>query len=156
MPDPDPLDQIDRKILKILSRDGRLPVTELAAQVGLSKTPCQSRLKRLQTQGYIQGFRAVLNPAKLNLDHVAFAEVKLRDTSERALSAFNAAVLKVPEIEQCHMIAGSFDYLLKIRTRDIQAYRQVLGETISALPHVGSTSTHVSMQSVKDTAFHSI
>ncbi len=156
MSDPEPLDQIDRKILKILSRDGRLPVTELAAQVGLSKTPCQSRLKRLQAQGYIQGFRAVLNPAKLNLDHVAFTEVKLRDTTERALSAFNAAVLKVPEIEQCHMIAGSFDYLLKIRTRDIQAYRQVLGETISALPHVGSTSTHVSMQSVKDTAFHSI
>ncbi len=149
----DQLDQIDRKILKLLSRDGRLPVTELAAQVGLSKSPCQSRLKRLQQEGYIQGFRAILNPAKLNLDHVAFAEVKLRDTSERALSAFNAAVLKVAEIEQCHMIAGSFDYLLKIRTRDIQAYRQVLGETISALPHVSSTSTHVSMQSVKDTAF---
>lgn len=153
MPNNDPIDQIDRKILKILSRDGRLPVTELAAQVGLSKTPCQSRLKRLQAQGYIQGFRAVLNPAKLNLDHVAFAEIKLRDTSERALSAFNAAVIKVPEIEQCHMIAGSFDYLLKIRTRDIQAYRLVLGETISALPHVAATSTHVSMQSVKDTAF---
>ena len=153
MPNNDPIDQIDRKILKILSRDGRLPVTELAAQVGLSKTPCQSRLKRLQAQGYIQGFRAILNPAKLNLDHVAFAEIKLRDTSERALSAFNAAVINVPEIEQCHMIAGSFDYLLKIRTRDIQAYRLVLGETISALPHVAATSTHVSMQSVKDTAF---
>lgn len=153
MPPDDPLDQIDRKILEVLSRDGRLPVTELAAMVGLSKTPCQSRLKRLQLHGYIQGFRAILNPAKLNLDHVAFAEVKLRDTSERALSAFNAAVLKVPEIEQCHMIAGSFDYLLKIRTKDIKAYRQVLGETISTLPHVGSTSTHVSMQSVKDTAF---
>ncbi len=153
MPPADPLDQIDRKILEVLSRDGRLPVTELAAMVGLSKTPCQSRLKRLQLHGYIQGFRAILNPAKLNLDHVAFAEVKLRDTSERALSAFNAAVLKVPEIEQCHMIAGSFDYLLKIRTKDIKAYRQVLGETISTLPHVGSTSTHVSMQSVKDTAF---
>ena len=153
MPPADPLDQIDRKILEVLSRDGRLPVTELAAMVGLSKTPCQSRLKRLQLHGYIQGFRAILNPAKLNLDHVAFAEVKLRDTSERALSAFNAAVLKVPEIEQCHMIAGSFDYLLKVRTKDIKAYRQVLGETISTLPHVGSTSTHVSMQSVKDTAF---
>ena len=153
MPDTDHLDQIDRKILRILSRDGRLPVTELAVQVGLSKTPCQSRLKRLQAQGYIQGFRAVINPAKLNLEHVAFAEVKLRDTSEKALSAFNAAVQNVPEIEQCHMIAGSFDYLLKIRTRDIGAYRQVLGETISALPHVASTSTHVSMQSVKDTAF---
>lgn len=153
MPDSHHLDQIDRRIMKILSRDGRLPVTELATQVGLSKTPCQLRLKRLQAQGYIQGFRAIINPAKLNLDHVAFAEVKLRDTSEKALAAFNAAVQTVPEIEQCHMIAGSFDYLLKVRTRDIAAYRQVLGETISALPHVGSTSTHVSMQSVKDTAF---
>ncbi len=150
------IDQIDRKILKLLSHEGRMPVTELASRVGLSKTPCQSRLKRLQAEGFIHGFRAVLNPSKLNLDHVAFVEVKLRDTSEHALSAFNEAVLRVPEIEQCHMIAGSFDYLLKIRSRDIQTYRQILGETISTLPYVSSTSTHVSMQSVKDTAFDAI
>ena len=108
------------------------------------------RVKRLQDQGYIAGFRAVLNPQKLGLEHVAFAEVKLSETTEKALSAFNNAVLKVPEIEQCHMIAGSFDYLIKVRTRDIQSYRQVLGEVISALPYVASTSTHVSMQSVKE------
>ena len=149
----DHLDRIDTKILRELSMDGRIPITDLAKKVGLSKSPCQVRMKRLQDQGYIQGFRAVLNPAKLGLDHVAFAEVRLTDTTEKALSAFNRAVMDVPEIEQCHMIAGSFDYLLKIRSRDIQAYRLILGEVISALPYVGSTSTHVSMQAVKDSAF---
>lgn len=155
MPHPDlsdDLDRIDRKILTILSADGRIPVTELARKVGLSKSPCQVRLKRLQDDGYIQGFRAILNAEKLGLEHVAFAEVKLTDTTEKALSAFNKAVLAVPEIEECHMIAGSFDYLLKVRTSDIQSYRRVLGEVISTLPYVGSTSTHVSMQSVKDEA----
>ena len=145
-----PLDRIDRKILRTLSAEGRLPIAELARRVGLSKSPAQVRLKRLQEQGYIQGFRAVLNPAKLGLNHVAFAEVKLTDTTEKALSAFNAAVMQVPEIEECHMIAGSFDYLIKVRTADIHSYRQVLGEVISALPHVGATSTHVSMQAVKE------
>jgi Lrp/AsnC family leucine-responsive transcriptional regulator len=147
------LDRYDLKIIEILSGDGRLPVTDLAKQVGLSKTPCQVRLKRLQAQGYILGFRAVLDPAKLAQEHVAFVEVRLTDTTEKALTAFNHAVRDVHEIEQCHMIAGGFDYLLKVRTRDIQGYRHVLGQVISALPHVASTSTHVSMQSVKDNAF---
>lgn len=147
------LDRYDREILRILSREGRLPVTELAQRVGLSKTPCQVRLKRLLADGYIQGFRAMLDPARLGLEQVVFVEVKLTDTTEAALSAFNAAVRQVPEIEQCHMIAGAFDYLLKLRTRDMQKYREILGSVVSSLPHVGSTSTHVSMQSVKDEAF---
>lgn len=145
-----PLDRFDLAMLRVLSTEGRLPVTELAARVGLSKSPCQVRLKRLQETGHIQGFRAVLDPAKLGLDHVAFVEVRLRDTTEAALRAFNAAARKVPEIEQCHMIAGAFDYLLKVRTADIRSYREVLGEVISALPHVANTSTHVSMQAVKE------
>ncbi len=144
------LDAFDRKILAALAQDGRLPVTALANRIGLSKTPCQQRLKRLIDEGYIQGFRAVLDPAKLGLDHVAFAEVKLSDTREEALRAFNTAVQAIPEIEECHMIAGRFDYLLKVRTSDIKRYRLVLGETISALPHVASTSTNVVMQSVKE------
>ncbi|MDA5095317.1 Lrp/AsnC ligand binding domain-containing protein [Aliiroseovarius sp. KMU-50] len=147
------LDRYDREIMKILSGDGRLPVTELAIRVGLSKTPCQVRLKRLIAEGYIQGFKAMLDPEKLGLDQVVFVEVELTDTTEAALTDFNAAVQAVPEIEQCHMIAGAFDYLLKLRTRDMHSYREVLGRVISALPHVGSTSTHVSMQSVKDDAF---
>lgn len=147
------LDDFDRKIVGALSNDGRISLAALAKIVGLSKSPCQVRLKRLQKDGYILGFRAVLNPSKLGEDHVAFVEVRLTDTTEPALHAFNKAVMGVREIEQCHMIAGSFDYLLKIRTNNIRTYRTVLGATVSKLPHVGSTSTHVSMEAVKDNAF---
>lgn len=146
------LDSYDRKILSQLAADGRLPITELASRVGLSKSPAQVRVKRLVAEGYITGFHAALDPRKLDLTHVAFVEVKLAATTEVALAAFNMAVRKVAEIEQCHMIAGAFDYLLKVRTRDIASYRRILGEVISALPHVASTSTHVSMEAVKDSA----
>jgi Lrp/AsnC family leucine-responsive transcriptional regulator len=151
-PNAGPLDGFDRKLLTELSKNGRLPVTELARRIGLSKSPTQARLKRLEAQGYILGYRALLDPEKLDRDHVAFVEVRLTDTREAALAAFNAAVIAVPEIETCHLIAGQFDYLLKIRVRDMRAYRDILAEVVSELPHVSSTSTHVSMQAVKDAA----
>jgi Lrp/AsnC family transcriptional regulator, leucine-responsive regulatory protein len=144
------LDMFDMKIVEVLSQDGRISITELSQQVGLSKTPCQVRLKRLMDEGYILGFRAVLDARKFGLDHIAFAEVKLSDTRETALNEFNAAVRKIREVEECHMIAGAFDYLLKVRTSDIRRYRHVLGEKISSLPHVSSTSTFVVMQAVKE------
>jgi Lrp/AsnC family leucine-responsive transcriptional regulator len=144
------LDQFDRKILEALSEDGRMSITDLAAHVGLSKTPCQLRFRRLIAEGYIDGFKAVINPAKLDLEHIAFAEVKLSNTQEDALRAFNTAVKKIKEVEECHMIAGRFDYLLKIRTRDIRRYRYILGERISNLPYVASTSTNVAMETVKE------
>jgi Lrp/AsnC family leucine-responsive transcriptional regulator len=146
----DDLDHFDLKILEALSEDGRMSVLQLSKHVGLSKTPCQTRLKRLVDEGYILGFRAALNPQKLGLDHIAFTEVKLSDTREKALEEFNAAVRKIKEVEECHMIAGAFDYLLKVRTTDIRKYRRVLGERISSLPSVANTSTFVVMQSVKD------
>jgi len=96
---PEPLDPFDRRILAVLSVEGRLPVTELARRVGLSKSPVQARLKRLEETGVIRGYRALVDQVRLGRDHVAFVEVRLDDTRERALSAFNAAVLKVPEIE---------------------------------------------------------
>jgi Lrp/AsnC family leucine-responsive transcriptional regulator len=144
------LDDFDRKLIAVLREDGRITVTELAQRIGLSKTPCQLRLRRLVEQGVTRGFAAVLDPGKLGLDHVAFAEVKLSDTREQALKDFNAAVRRIPEVEECHMIASSFDYLLKVRTSDIRRYRAVLGEQISSLPHVASTSTFVAMETVKD------
>lgn len=147
------LDAFDQKILTILRTEGRIAVTDLARRVGLSKTPCQNRMKRLQADGFVTGFRAVLDPAKIGRENVAFVEVRLNDTREPALNAFNAAVRGVPEIEQCHMIAGAFDYLLKVRTKGMADYRRVLGEVISTLPHVEQTSTHVSMQAVKDEAY---
>lgn len=148
MPQDSPIDQIDRRIIEELRGDGRLSVTELARRVGLSKTPCQVRLKRLVKGGYIRGFRAVTDPVKLGLGHIAFAEVKLSDTREKALQEFGKAVMQVREIEECHMIASSFDYLLKVRTADIHSYRRVLGEKISSLPHVSSTSTYVVMETI--------
>jgi Lrp/AsnC family leucine-responsive transcriptional regulator len=144
------LDQIDRKIIAQLRADGRMTITELAGRVGLSKTPCQIRFRRLIDEGYIRGFRAVTDPAKLGIGHIAFAEVKLSDTREKSLDEFRHAVLRIPEVEECHMIASSFDYLLKVRTSDIRAYRQVLGEKISSLPHVSSTSTFVVMEAIVD------
>ncbi|MEM7507985.1 MAG: Lrp/AsnC ligand binding domain-containing protein [Pseudomonadota bacterium] len=144
------MDQIDQKILDVLTRDGRITVTDLAQHVGLSKTPCQARMRRLERQGFIRGYRAILDPQKMQRAHIVFVEVKLARTSETALSAFNAAVSEVAEIEQCHMIAGGFDYLLKVRTGDITAYRHVLAEKIARLPHIAQTSTYVSMQAVKD------
>ena len=146
----DLLDHFDREIIAILSIDGRLPVTDLAKRIGLSKSPCQVRLKRLQKQGYIKGFRAIIDPGKLGREHVAFVEVRLSDTRETALRQFNEAVLNVPEVEQCHMIAGAFDYLLKVRTADILSFRRTLGEQITTLPHVASSSTFVAMEAVKD------
>ncbi|MGQ3101994.1 MAG: Lrp/AsnC family transcriptional regulator [Sphingopyxis solisilvae] len=144
------LDDFDRKILAILRRDGRITFTDLAQQVGLSKTPCQQRVRRLVEKGVITGFAAIVDPAKVGLDHVAFAEVKLSDTREAALKQFNAAVRAIPEVEECHMIASSFDYLLKVRTVDIRRYRIVLGEKISSLPHVASTSTFVAMETISE------
>jgi Lrp/AsnC family transcriptional regulator, leucine-responsive regulatory protein len=146
----DDLDAIDRRIVAALLADGRMSVTALAAAVGLSKTPVQLRLNRLLKAGVIRGFHATVDRRLFGGDHVAFVEVKLSDTRERALAAFNAAVLRIPEIEECHMIASRFDYLLKVRTQDIREYRQVLGERISSLPHVASTSTFVAMETVRD------
>lgn len=154
--DPNPntqpgLDAFDHAILREMAADGRISATELSRRIGLSKSPTQARLKRLEDSGIIRGYRALLDPIRMGLSHVAFVEVKLSDTRERALRAFNQAALTVPEIEACHMIASRFDYLLKVRTADILAYRRVLAESISSLPHVASTSTYVAMEAVKET-----
>lgn len=148
--DPSELDKFDHAILRALSADGRMSVASLAQKIGLTKSPTAARLKRLEETGVVQGYRAILDPIRMGLAHVAFVEVRLSETREAALRAFNKAVQQVPEIEQCHLIASNFDYLLKVRTSDIAAYRRVLGESISALPFVASTSTHVAMEAVRD------
>ena len=144
------LDRFDRAILLVLAQEGRISVTELAKRIGLSKSPAQARLRRLEQDGYILGYRAMLDPIQLGLDNIAFVEVRLSDTREKALAAFNKAVAGIAEIEEAHMIAGNFDYLLKVRTPDMSAYRIVLAEKISSLPFVANTSSYVAMQSVKE------
>lgn len=145
------MDSFDHAILRQLAIDGRVSVTELANRIGLTKSPTQARLRRLEAEGVIMGYRALIDPTQIDAAHIAFVEIKLSDTREMALRAFNEAVRNVPEIEECHLIAGSFDYLLKVRSRDIASYRRVLAEHISGLPHITSTSTHVVMEAVKET-----
>lgn len=144
------MDRFDRKILDVLSGEGRISITDLARRIGLTKSPTQARVRRLEAEGVITGYRAQIDPIRLGRDHVAFVEVKLSDTREAALSAFNARVRLIPEVEECHMLAAHFDYLLKVRTQDMRDFRRVLGEDISALPHVAQSSTHVVMQAIKD------
>ncbi|MEN8841422.1 MAG: Lrp/AsnC ligand binding domain-containing protein [Octadecabacter sp.] len=150
--DTSDLDGFDRKILDVIAVEGRITVTDLAKRIGLSKSPTQARLRRLEETGVVRGYRALFDPILLGRDHVAFVEVKLSDTRESALAAFNKAVTQIPEIEQCHLIAGAFDYLLKVRTAGMGSYRLVLAERLSTLPHVANTSTYVAMQAVKEEA----
>mgnify|MGYP001796095603 FL=1 len=152
MTSPD-LDRFDMAILHEVSGEGRVSITELARRIGLSKSPTQARLRRLEEMGAIRGYRAMLDPVRLGLDHIAFVEVKMTHTREAALADFSQAVTQIPEIEEAHLIAGNFDYLLKVRTANMRRYREVLAEKISTLPHVASTSTYVAMQAVKEEGF---
>tara|TARA_B100000073_G_scaffold135196_1_gene110839 strand:- start:3456 stop:3899 length:444 start_codon:yes stop_codon:yes gene_type:complete len=144
------IDKIDKQLIELLAENGRTTLNDLSKKVGLSVSPCQSRIKKLEEQKYILGYHAQINYQKLEKAHVAFVQVSLSNTRARALEEFNVEVGKLESVEQCHMIAGGFDYLLKVRTTDIDSYRLLLAEKISSLPYVASTSTFVSMQSVKD------
>lgn len=144
------IDKIDEHIIKLLAKNGRIKLSDLAKQVNLSISPCQARLKKLEKKKYILGYHARINYEQIQKSHVAFVQVVLSDTRATALENFNREVNKLDSIEQCHMIAGSFDYLLKVRTKNIKEYRILLSDKISSLPNVSSTSTFVSMESVKD------
>jgi Lrp/AsnC family leucine-responsive transcriptional regulator len=144
------IDKIDEHIIKLLAKNGRIKLSDLAKEVNLSISPCQARLKKLEDKKYIIGYHARVNYEQMQKAHVAFVQVVLSDTRANALENFNREVIKLDSIEQCHMIAGSFDYLLKVRTKNIKEYRMLLSEKISSLPNVSSTSTFVSMESVKD------
>ena len=149
------MDEYDRMILDVLCVDGRISMSDLAKRINLSKTPTRARVQRLQDEGYIVGYRAIVDPVRMGLDHIAFVEVTVSETTEHALEQFNQAIAKISEIEQCHMIAGNFDYLLKVRTQSMPDYRRVLGEKISSLPYVAHTKTFMAMESVKEEAIRS-
>lgn len=141
-------DPINRKILAALVANARIPISELAERVGLSKTPVAQRVRQMVEIGLITGYRAILSPLKLGLTHVTYVEVRMSDTRQVALDRFNAAVRLIPEVEECYMIAGGFDYLLKVRSRDMVHFRQIMAEKISTLPFIHATSSYVSMEAV--------
>ncbi len=144
------LDRIDLNILKELQNNGRIRNTELASRVGLSATPCAERVRNLEKLGYIQSYNARLNPKLLNLELLVFVEITLTRTSPDVFEEFRCAVLDLPEVLECHLVSGNFDYLLKARVADMAAYRQLLGETLLTLPGVSDSRTYVVMEEIKE------
>jgi Lrp/AsnC family leucine-responsive transcriptional regulator len=144
------LDRIDRSILRELQDNGRISIVELAQRINLTKTPCTQRVRRLEEEGIIKGYRAELDADALQAGHVMVVQVQLAQTSGNVLERFHEAVRRIPEIQACYMVAGNFDYLLKVRTRDITHYRDVLGEQIGKLPGVLQTHSYVVMETIKD------
>ena len=148
------LDKIDVKILNALESDGRLSIVDLAQRVALTNTPCSERVKRLEREGYIQGYRAVLNKEQLGFGHRTIVQVSLAaSAAENLLTKFNHAVQQIDEVELCLMIAGSFDYLLLLRTRDMSHFRTVLDEQVNKLPGILQTNSFAVMETAKDLHF---
>ncbi|WP_180682331.1 Lrp/AsnC ligand binding domain-containing protein [Tepidicella baoligensis] len=148
----DELDRIDLRILDVLQRDGRISNLKLAEAVALSPTAVLARVQRLTREGYILGYEARLNPMKLGAGMLVFVEVLLDRTTPNVFDAFKAAVQVRPEILECHMVAGGFDYLLKTRAADMNAYRRFAGDVLWQLPGVRETRTYAVMEEVKDSA----
>lgn len=143
------LDRIDRRILKELQADGRITNSELAQRVGLAPTSMSDRLKRLLRQGFITGFGARLDPHMLGLDLLVFVEVSLDKTTPDIFETFATEVRRVPEVLECHMVSGGFDYLVKARLRDMTRYRAFLGEVLLSLPGVRETRSYPVIEEVK-------
>jgi Lrp/AsnC family leucine-responsive transcriptional regulator len=144
------LDSTDLAILAALQENARIPVVELARRVNLSPTPCTLRIRRMEQEGVITGYHARLSPKALGRALMVFVTVSLKSTDEKTLRAFNAAVKPVKQILECHMVGGGFDYLLKIRVRDMGEYRDILGGVLGALPMVESTHSYFVMEEVKE------
>ena len=146
---PTTIDKIDAKILRVLQKDGRISNLKLAEEVHLSPTAVLERVKRLTRDGFILGYEARLNPAKLGAGMLVFIEVLLDRTAPDVMETFKAAVQVRPEILECHLVAGGFDYLIKTRVADMSAYRGMIGSVIWALPGVRETRTYAVMEEVK-------
>ena len=144
-----PLDRTDKKILAFLQDDGRLATVELAERVGLSPTATSERVKRLVREGFITGFGARLDPAKLDRAFLVFVEVLLDKTTPDIFDRFSEAVRRTRDVAECHMVAGGFDYLLKVRVADMTAYRRFLAEALWSVPGVRETRTYTVMEEVK-------
>ena len=148
---PKPLDRTDRKILDCLQQDGRISNVALAKKVNLTPTPCFERVRRLERDGYITGYSARLNPQHLDAGLLVFVEINLLRTSPDAFRDFRRQASQLPELLECHLVSGNFDYLLKARVKDMQEYRNLLGEKILALPGVADSRSYVVMEEVKET-----
>ncbi len=146
------LDRTDKRILRELQGNARIANVELARRVNLSATPCLERVRRLEQAGYIRDYVALLDPQRVDVGLLLYVEITLDRTTPDVFERFKEAVVHRPEVQECHMVAGGFDYLVKVRVPDMQAYRVFLGEGLSAAPGVRETHTYVVMEEIKETA----
>ncbi len=146
------LDRIDRNILRKLQQNGRISYVDLASEVGLSTTPCLERVKRLEKDGVIKGYSAVLEPKQLEAGLLVFVEISLTYRSATVFDDFKREVLKIRHVMECHLVSGDFDYLIKARISEMAAYRELLGELLLALPNVDKSRSYIVMEEVKESS----
>lgn len=144
------LDRVDKKILRLLQSNGRMSMTELAEKVGLSITPCTERVRRLEREGVIEGYYARLNPQMMGAALLVFVEIKLSAKSGEIFEAFRREVLKLPQVLDCHLVSGDFDYLIKARIADMSLYRKLLGDILLKLPGANESKSYVVMEEIKE------
>lgn len=145
------LNRIDRNILRILQSQGRISYAELARQVGLTTTPCIERVKKLEKEGVIRNYQAILEPRYLDAELVVFVQIRLSRTSQDIFKEFKEHACSLDEVQECYLVSGNFDYLIKARVADMAAYRLFLGETLLSLPGVQESTSYVVMEQVKET-----
>ncbi|GHD26075.1 Lrp/AsnC ligand binding domain-containing protein [Halioglobus pacificus] len=145
------LNKIDRNILRVLQKDARTSFAELSREIGLSTTPCKERVKRLEREDVIRGYQAMLNPEYLDRGLVVFVQIRLNRTSQDIFEEFKRSAFDLPEVQECYLVSGNFDYLIKARVADMSAYREFLGETLLTLPGVQESTSYVVMEQVKET-----
>jgi len=150
------IDAIDKRILQELQKNARISNVELSKRVNLSPTPCLERVKRLEKSGMILGYHANVCPIKTKKSLLVFIEVTLERTTNEVFKEFAETVKGYSEILECHMIAGGFDYLLKLRFKDIQQYRDFLGDGLVNLPKVSLTHTYIVSEEIKDTNYNDL
>ena len=145
------LDRIDRRILAELQKNARISYVDLGELVGLSTSPCLERVKRLENDGYISGYTAILNPDLMNAALMVYVEIKLEYDSKRMFEKFKSAALQIPHLLECHLLSGDFDYLMKVRVADMAEYRSLLGDFLRDLPGVRDTRSYIVMEVIKET-----
>jgi Lrp/AsnC family leucine-responsive transcriptional regulator len=143
------LDRIDKRILTVLQGNGRISNVELSRQVNLTPTPCLERVKRLEKERFITDYVALIDPVKVNSGLCAYIEIQLVSSTTDAFKRFNQQMMDLPEVQECQMVAGGFDYLIKIRVADMQHYQRFLGEKLASISDISQTHTYVVIQDVK-------
>ena len=147
------LDRIDRMILDILQNEGRIAISELASRVSLSTTPCSERVKRLERDGVIMGYHARLNPKHLDRNLLVFLEISLSAKSGDVFEQVAKDLMEISEVQECHLISGDFDYLVKARLKEMSAYRRLLGYLLKKLPSSASSHSYIVMEEIKESLY---